>query len=210
MSNYCTTPTEISGTVGTTIPSFEQLNKVNEGTVVNTLSKLILTAALVITSGTGGYAGVSDNSRYTEILNASKKAAVVELVGESLAENKPESSAQQSVRLQHDFGFKTAQWAAVLKVERKTLYNWKNNPSTTIQQRTLDRLDTLNSFRLEVDDQHARYISKLSFGRYADEQLREALVSNTLSFERLSDEYYRLYSKIDGKYKRDKHRNKLA
>jgi hypothetical protein len=33
--------------------------------------------------------------------------------------------------LENSFGFKKAQWASIISVERKTLYNWRSKPKTS-------------------------------------------------------------------------------
>ena len=111
-----------------------------------------------------------------------------------------------SSKLQKDFGFKTAQWAAVLNVERKTLYNWIKRPETSVQKRVITRLNALNQFLQEIDPEHTQYVPKFAFGRYPDHRLAEALKQRPLDLDNLIENYERLYADFDGRYKRDKHK----
>jgi len=107
-----------------------------------------------------------------------------------------------SSNLQKEFGFKKAQWANVLSVERKTLYNWENNPESTPHTKVLDNLKTLNKFLGEIDDEHAPYISKMTFGKGRKEDFTQAFTTQPLSFESMISVYEKYYTEIDGFYKR--------
>lgn len=114
--------------------------------------------------------------------------------------------AELSGSLQKFFGFNNAQWSSVIKVERKTLYNWAKNPETNVHQRIVARLEVLDHFSKEIDNEHARFFPKKAFGRHADASLAAALQHKELSYDSLVDEYDRLYADLDGMYKRMKHK----
>ena len=107
-----------------------------------------------------------------------------------------------SSNLQKKFGFKKAQWASVLSVERKTLYNWENNPESTPHAKVWDNLNTLNKFAGEIDNGHAPYISKMTFGKGRKEDFTQAFTTQPLSFESMISVYEKYYTEIDGFYKR--------
>lgn len=107
-----------------------------------------------------------------------------------------------SSELQKKFGFKKAQWASVLNVERKTLYNWENNPNSTPHIKVLDNLKVLNNFAGEIDDGHAPYISKMTFGKGRKQEFTQAFTTQPLSFESMISVYEKYYTEIDGFYKR--------
>lgn len=121
-----------------------------------------------------------------------------------------ESPVVLSKEIQAKFGFKTAQWAAVLNVERKTLYNWQKNPETSVQKRVAERINVFADFAQEIAAEHLRYIPKLAFGRYLDKQFSEHLQASPLELDDLVDDYYRLYSELDGFFKRDKHSRAMS
>lgn len=103
-----------------------------------------------------------------------------------------------SLNLMHEFGFNISSWAKVLKVERKTLYNWKNRPDTNIQKAILIRLDQLKIFSLEMDEGHKKYLSLFSFGKRSDSELLVALTSKSIAADKLINNYDRLYNAIHG------------
>ncbi|MBH0049072.1 MULTISPECIES: hypothetical protein [unclassified Pseudoalteromonas] len=117
--------------------------------------------------------------------------------------NKEDLLTTKSELLQNNFGFKTAQWAAVLKVERKTIYNWAKNPETKIQDKVVARIDIFNKFYDEINKKHAQYLPLFTFGRYSDSEVAKIITSEELSVELLVESYERLYSEFDGAYKRN-------
>lgn len=119
------------------------------------------------------------------------------------------SLVSESQMLQTEFGFKTAQWAAVLQVERKTLYNWAKKPETKIQGKVLERIETFKAILNDMDTGHAQFLASFSFGRYKDPEIGKELVNESLSFDKVIDHYERLYSEFDGKYKRAKHKHSM-
>jgi hypothetical protein len=111
-----------------------------------------------------------------------------------------------SQKLQKEFSFKTAQWAAVLQVERKTLYNWIKNPETKVHDKVANRITIFNKLFEEMDTGHARYLASFAFGRYKDAEIGNLLIDENLSINEIVEHYERLYSEFDGKHKRNKHK----
>jgi len=112
----------------------------------------------------------------------------------------------ESQKLQKEFSFKTAQWAAVLQVERKTLYNWIKNPETKVHDKVANRITIFNKLFEEMDTGHAHYLASFAFGRYKDAEMGNLLIDENLSFNEIVEHYERLYSEFDGKHKRNKHK----
>lgn len=209
MYNYQAPPTTFEGT---TAPR-TYIQAKSEGTIGKALTKLLLTTvALTMSMPSTASQNETSSSNYVRTLANSHSSGVWESVdtNELPRLDLQELIAEKSSRLQNAFGFKTAQWAAVLGLERKTLYNWKKNPNTTVQKRTQERIVTFEAFASEIDKEHQRYISKISFGRYSEPAFREAVLSTDLDCNSLLEQYDRLYAKLDGQYKRDKHRKGLA
>ncbi|HIH9744194.1 TPA: hypothetical protein ACYU6U_002834 [Klebsiella pneumoniae] len=107
-----------------------------------------------------------------------------------------------SSELQKKFGFKKAQWASILNVERKTLYNWESNPNSTPHIKVWHNLKTLDKFASEIDIGHAPYISKMTFGKGRKQEFTQAFTTQPLSFESMISVYEKYYTEIDGFYKR--------
>lgn len=119
--------------------------------------------------------------------------------------NDPIVSPSLSNFLQTSFGFKTSQWAAILKVERKTLYNWEKNPETKIQAKVVERLLALKEFHDSIDKEHAMFISKVTFGKHSDGDFLSAFNDKDMTLQSLTEVYDDHYIEIDGLYKRLKH-----
>ncbi|MGR5048161.1 hypothetical protein ACPV3P_05390 [Photobacterium damselae] len=208
MSNYQAPPANLKGTTSSALVMYS-----SEGTFRKTVAKLLLTTVALTMSGPStATQNETSRSYYAKTLSSSQ---VFTSWGEESTDklksaNAKELAPEKSLRLQNTFGFKTAQWAAILQLERKTLYNWKKHPETVVQKRTQERIETLASFAEEIDEGHQRFISKISFGRYSEPSLREALVSQNLNLNNLIEAYDYLYAKLDGHYKRGKHRKGLA
>lgn len=107
-----------------------------------------------------------------------------------------------SRKLEKEFSFKRSQWSSVIKVERKTLYNWDKNPDTRIQAKTTARLRELEAFAQEMDKGHSQFLSKLSFGKYAIPELNKLLISSDLNLQNLIEIYEKNYTIFDGLLKR--------
>ncbi|MBM6478474.1 hypothetical protein ACUIG5_18785 [Raoultella ornithinolytica] len=107
-----------------------------------------------------------------------------------------------SAKLQREFGFKKAQWASVLNVERKTLYNWEGKPDSTPHAKVMTNLEVLKKFSEEIDDGHAPFISKMTFGKGRKDDFTQAFTTQPLSIELMISAYEKYYTEIDGFYKR--------
>jgi hypothetical protein len=136
---------------------------------------------------------ISDNANYSIALPKN-------------AEHIKSSLITESQKLQKEFSFKTAQWAAVLQVERKTLYNWIKNPETKVHDKVANRITIFNKLFEEMDTGHAHYLASFAFGRYKDAEIGNLLIDENLSFNEIVEHYERLYSEFDGKHKRNKHK----
>lgn len=121
-----------------------------------------------------------------------------------------ESPVLLSRKLKKEFGFNTAQWASILQVERKTLYNWEKNPDTRIQQKVLNRLAALDEFYSEVDSEHTKYIAKASFGKKSFPTFATIITSDPLIANDLVSVYEEMYAEFDAIYKREKHERAMS
>ncbi|OUS15265.1 hypothetical protein A9Q88_11965 [Gammaproteobacteria bacterium 50_400_T64] len=148
--------------------------------------------------------GFSDAS--TRKLTVQQKPHTYSLANANCIDAESESIAHLSSRLQAGYGCNIAQWAALLKVERKTIYNWKENPETRPQLRHNARLKVLEAFLGEIDPGHGPYIIKAAFGRRPNIALAKTLTGEPLELDALTNHYNNLYSELDGRYKRDKHK----
>ncbi|MRS19835.1 hypothetical protein GJV08_11775 [Enterobacteriaceae bacterium RIT692] len=109
-----------------------------------------------------------------------------------------------SQSLQKHFGFNTAQWSKILKVERKTIYNWKNNSDTKVRADTAKRILTLSDFAKTFKIDHAMFFSKFIYGGKSNNALSLALHREALELDEIMDAYYEIYTEIDGAVKRKK------
>jgi hypothetical protein len=69
----------------------------------------------------------------------------------------------------------------------------------------VSNLNTLNELLPNMDEGHAQYLAKLSFGRISIEELRFALTSKDASAQDLIDVYEKHYTAFDGLLKRSRH-----
>ncbi|EOI3412784.1 hypothetical protein ACN6UZ_002485 [Cronobacter dublinensis] len=120
------------------------------------------------------------------------------------SKSETESLVSEIEYLQKFLGFKTMQWAKILKVERKTIYNWRSDPATKIQNKTKDRVSVLNEFAKEFNPNHAAYFNKFLFGKNANKDLLSAFLKEPLDIKELLEQYDEIYTAIDGFYKRNK------
>lgn len=115
-----------------------------------------------------------------------------------------ENIIKVSQALQEYFGFKTAQWAKILKVERKTIYNWKNKTGTRVKYDAAKRIMILSDFAKSFKRDHSLIFSKYIFGSGANVELAKAFTNEFLDISEITDAYYNIYTKIDGAVKRRK------
>jgi len=195
--------------VSTTIKSTELTSKYGveeSGTVIKAICTTTAFALLVLTNFVAQpddlrlgntqvqtTVSISDNANYSIALPKNVEHVKNFLITESQ-------------KLQKEFGFKTAQWAAVLQVERKTLYNWAKNPETKVHDKVASRITIFNKLFEEMDTGHAHYLASFAFGRYKDAEIGNLLIDENLSFNEIVEHYERLYSEFDGKHKRNKHK----
>lgn len=98
--------------------------------------------------------------------------------------------------------FKYGQWAKILKVERKTIYNWRKSPETKLKASAAERIRVLQIFAKEFNPKHSDFFSKFIFGRMADVNLMKAFFSEPLVLDELLTQYDNIYAKLDGMVKR--------
>jgi len=165
-------------------------------------AKIALLATLLFSTG-----GVTTNQQNVSIKFGESASNSHEVVLKSLGNFSNENAVTPSLSkfLKEQFGFKTAQWAAVLQIERKTLYNWEKNPETKIQNKVVERLMSLQQFYKGIEQEHAMFISKLTFGKHSDAAFLNAFTDTNMSLESLMQLYDDRYIEIDGLYKRLKH-----
>ncbi|MEY8156477.1 MULTISPECIES: hypothetical protein [Klebsiella] len=121
---------------------------------------------------------------------------------ESELDNKNSNLANVSDCLQSFFGFNTAQWAKILKVERKTIYNWRKAPETKHKTSAAERVSVLQKFAEEFNPDHTVFFKKFLFGSKADAGLMAAFMKDPLELSELLDRYDDIYTKLDGLVKR--------
>ncbi|WP_130100490.1 hypothetical protein [Siccibacter turicensis] len=152
--------------------------------------------------------GASTSTNTSGISTAKQSISVVSNRNEDevcdVEENEKENLVLEAEDLQHLFGFKTMQWAKVLKVERKTIYNWRNDPSTKLQTKAKERIAVLKAFSKEFNPLHGEYFSKFIFGKHADKNLLSAFMREPLDLEEILERYDDVYLRLDGFYKRNK------
>lgn len=106
---------------------------------------------------------------------------------------------KKSFSLKDSFGFsKIAQWASVLNVERKTIYDWQKNPKKNVHERIAKRIEALDVLHADMLESHRKYLALFSFGKYSDPILKNALIEEPMDKEKLLESYDRLFVKFDG------------
>lgn len=165
-------------------------------------AKIALIATLLFSTG-----GLTTNqhSVSVKVRGPSANARSIILNAQGSVSETNTASPNLSNFLKEQFGFKTAQWAAILQVERRTLYNWEKNPETKIQNKVVERLMLLQKFYEGIDKEHAMFLSKLTFGKHSDSSFLNAFNDANVTFASLMDLYDERYIEIDGLYKRLKH-----
>jgi len=111
---------------------------------------------------------------------------------------KEPSAIEKSNALQKGFNFNVSQWASLLKVERKTIYNWNGKKETRIKNATISRINAFEAFYKEMDISHAPYLKKFIFGKMGNEGIRTAFYEEPLNFNKMVDAYYDIYAQIEG------------
>lgn len=113
-------------------------------------------------------------------------------------EKKVPSAVVKSNVLQKGFNFNVTQWASLLKVERKTIYNWNGKKETRIKNATLSRINAFDAFYKEIEKSHAPYLKKFIFGRMGGEEIRTVFYEEPLDLNKMVDAYYDIYAQIEG------------
>lgn len=121
---------------------------------------------------------------------------------ESDLDTENDNIANVSDHLQNMFGLNTAQWAKILKVERKTIYNWRKAPETKFKTSAAERIAVLQKFAEEFNPEHVDFFKKFLFGSKADAGLTTAFLKEPLDLVELLDKYDEIYTKLDGLVKR--------
>lgn len=111
---------------------------------------------------------------------------------------KDPSFVEKSNVLQKGFNFNVSQWASLLKVERKTIYNWNSKKETRIKNATMARINAFEAFYRELEPSHLPYLKKFIFGKMTDESIKTAFYEEPLSFDNMINAYYDLYAQIEG------------
>jgi len=110
----------------------------------------------------------------------------------------PESAIEKSNFLQKLYGFNTSQWASLLKVERKTIYNWNNNKTTKIKSSALERLKVFEEFAKDFKPDHSLYFKKIIFGKLANEEAKTVFFEDPLILEKITDAYFDVFAQLEG------------
>ncbi|RWT91161.1 hypothetical protein DN590_19310 [Citrobacter freundii] len=135
-------------------------------------------------------------------LNTVKPSVMPVFTRANVSDGEDDNVAQDSDELQKMLGLNTSQWAKILKVERKTVYNWRKSPETKIKTNAAKRLEVISKFAEEFNPSHSDYFSKFIFGRNADKGLLNAFLKDPLDLQDLLNQYDNLYTKLDGYVKR--------
>lgn len=174
--------------------------------------KTFSVAALLATSGTHALSVNNSINTSPQPIKAPyevvvNKVGVYQLTSDD-ADNKVLRPAELSDMLQSGFGFsKVSPWARVLKVERKTIYDWRKRPDTDVQPRIADRLNTLKALYDEMEPSHRKFVYAMAFGRRMDQGFADELLSAEMSKEKLSEIYDDLFLDFVGLDKRDELNN---
>lgn len=113
-------------------------------------------------------------------------------------DHKSPNIVEKSKSLKKIFNFNVSQWASLLKVERKTIYNWESKKDTRVINATLSRIEVFDKFAQEINPGHAIYLKKFIFGRLANESFRNTLYEEPLDFNKIADAYYDIYAQLEG------------
>lgn len=158
---------------------------------VNSFNKA-LGAALVI-------AGALNVGSLTSSPSFEIKPVVINVEKNSIEENSlPETAIEKSNFLQKLYGFNTSQWASLLKVERKTIYNWNNNKTTKIKSSALERLKIFEEFSVDFKPDHSLYFKKIIFGKMVNEDVRAVFFEEPLVLEKITDAYFDVFAQLEG------------
>ncbi|MEY0961589.1 hypothetical protein AB7188_22210 [Providencia rettgeri] len=174
---------------------------INKTTSINIISVLLCGVLLLSASipniglsGTKGSTNYFSGANYNDQSNTKVTSFALDDVDSSLSNNLSFISDD----LREKFGLKVSHWAKILRVERKTLYNWDKNPSVNIQGETALRILTLNEFARSFRVEHRDFFAKMLFGRLANKGLLAAFTAPKLDLEKLLEAYDSVYAQLDG------------
>lgn len=91
-----------------------------------------------------------------------------------------------------------SQLAAVLNVERKSLYDWQKNPEVQVRAQTKARVALLEELIAEMDDDHTQFLGKMAFGSHGKDNLAKSLTSQELSLDQLKELYDQYWDEFEG------------
>jgi len=100
------------------------------------------------------------------------------------------------------FGLNKSQLAAVLNVQRKSIYDWRAKPEIDVRDITVKRIQALEELLEYMDDGHSQMTAKLSFGSLGRKDLAQALTGRELDIVELKKLYDFYWLEFDGMYKR--------
>lgn len=156
---------------------------------------ILFATALALTNI--GVSSSANNNNYSVV-----KQSTLSGINRNSVNDEEEENLNESDRLQSFFGFNTAQWAKILKVGRKTIYNWRDAPNTKIKASAAEKLSVLSKFAEEFNPNHADFLSKFLFGRKAEAAFLAAFLREPLDLNELINQYDNIYTKLDGMGKR--------
>ncbi|MEC8082461.1 MAG: hypothetical protein VX148_13400, partial [Pseudomonadota bacterium] len=163
MSSYCEVMPSSSGTVDVLSKSKRRFtSESNQSTSLSRFCSFVVSVSTLFIAATGSAYGTDYNNKsYEKIIE--KSESYKDVVNDIKANNKEERASkhtlsffERSAELQKAMGFKTSHWATILRVERKTIYNWKSSPDTEVQNRTKQRLNMLEDFFNAINKNHAQ------------------------------------------------------
>jgi DNA-binding transcriptional regulator YiaG len=104
--------------------------------------------------------------------------------------------------LERKLSLSIASLAALLDVERKTIYNWKKNPNCKLNEKNAKRISVLLKFFDTLDEGHSKVIAKFLFKKGAIKEFSEAILRKNIDLGELTSLYDEYWIKIEGAYKR--------
>ncbi|WPU24975.1 hypothetical protein RI049_09640 [Cedecea neteri] len=163
----------------------------------------VFVAAFFAFANVGASTTPTHNNLNTVIPSIAPVISRSETSDENENENENENRlAHGSDELRGILGLNTAQWAKILKVERKTVYNWRSSPETKIKNNAAERLKVITKFAEEFNPEHSDFFSKFMFGRNANVDLLNAFLSDPMDLQEMLNQYDNIYTKLDGFVKR--------
>jgi hypothetical protein len=104
--------------------------------------------------------------------------------------------------LKKELSLSVASLSALLNVERKTIYNWKKNPNSKLNNKNIGRTKALLSFFNGLDYGHKGLIGKFLFKKNAIREFSDAVTRRDIDLEEVASLYGKYWIQIEGAYKR--------